>query len=134
MSDFDTPNMVSIFNWAASMAGEDKLRLAPDVEATRLRDAFTAYHRVDALEPGMIVRQKPEVKYGDLLSSNGLWVVLRVLAKPKKLKQSAEVFDLVLGFLDESEDFCVHLAPSARYEPVPATDLKTRIDEDDEEQ
>jgi hypothetical protein len=126
--------MFALFNRAISMMGEDKLRSAPDVEATRLRDAFTAYHRVDVIEPGMIVRQKPEVKYGDLPNSIGLEVVLRVIAKPKKVKQSTEVFDLVLGFFDENEDFCVHLSPSARFEPVPASDLKTRIDEDDEEQ
>lgn len=111
----------------------ERPKLAPDIEAIRLRDSFAAFNERHVFEPGMIVRQKPQVRGYQPGGDNDLSIVIGTLAEPI-ISASTEMggsnyrqqVDMLIGSIEhgpDGETFAIFHIDSRRFEPVPEADI-----------
>ena len=104
----------------------ERPKLAPDIEAIRLRDALASYNTEHVFKPGMIVRQKPQASVYNNFGHNNLAIVVEVLKEP--IMRSAgeggshyrEIIDMKIGSMntDDNAGFPIFHVDSRRFEPV----------------
>lgn len=124
---------------AESMQGDEgasRSKLAPDMEAIRLRDALAALNVRHHFEAGMIVQQKREVRQYKNSGDNDLAIVVEVLPVPivsenREIGSNgfAQMVDIKIGSIEQGphgEIFAVSHVDSSRYEPVPEAELGDR--------
>lgn len=78
----------------------DEPRLAPDIEAVRLRDALSAFQIEHTFRIGDIVRQKPQATLYAGFGDNDLAIVVDLLPTPiftDKKDHGSPYFNLPLG-------------------------------------
>jgi hypothetical protein len=100
-------------------------KLAPDIEAIRLRDSYDALLVKHEFRPGMIVRQKPQAINYKEFGDNGLAIVIEVLAEPIIVgldnpgsNRHRERQDIIVGSIEDERMFCLFHVDSRRFEPV----------------
>lgn len=104
-------------------------KLAPDIEAIRLRDSLAAFIDYHELKPGMTVRQKPQARLYTGFGDNDIAIVVALLPEPI-ISNAIEKFgtahfrepvDMIVGSIehfDDKEVFTLYHVDSRRFEPV----------------
>lgn len=107
----------------------ERPKLAPDIEAIRLRDSLAAFNERHEFRPGMIVRQKPQARGYKTYGDNDQAIVIEMLPVPIIAPVAdhgscyyREPIDMLVGSIepttDSSDQFCVYHVDSRRFEPV----------------
>ncbi len=104
-------------------------RLAPDIEAIRLRDSYAAFSQRYQFKPGMIVRQKLLALNYTGFGDNDIAIVVEVLDEPVFTEGAAgsqhfhEPNDMIVGSIENGRTFCLFHVDSRRFEPVPEENI-----------
>lgn len=111
----------------------ERPKLAPDIEAIRLRDALAALNVRHEFRPGMIVRQKPQAQSYQTLGGNDMAIVVELLDEPI-IDDESEVgsayyrqrLDMIIGAIfprGARVTFNFYHVDSRRFEPVPEDEI-----------
>lgn len=103
----------------------ERPKLAADIEAIRLRDSYAAFNEQHVFKPGMIVRQKPQVRLYKAFGDNDRAIVVEMLPEPViagldrgGTSHYREPLDMLIGCMS-NDDFAIYHVDSRRFEPVP---------------
>lgn len=104
---------------------DDRPKVSRAGEIECLRDALAAFQRVERLEPGMIVRQKPACTHYVEHSDNKLGIVVALLPSAiikedgdPTTSSYRQPMDMVVGIWHPEGKFLLFHVDSRRYEPA----------------
>lgn len=132
-SDFGSAVMRSIMSNEDHHPQLQRPKLAPEIEAIRLRDALDAFLTPYQFSPGMIVRQKKQAPQYTVYGHNDFAIVVEVLPTPiiDESKPSGGAYfrhrmDMIVGSIEQMSDvegFALFHVDSRVFEPVPLDEL-----------